>query len=103
MKHFHRTSLHPDQILATADAFFPTIGMMPAGQTARTRTYKGSVGTPEQPSTLTLSVKMEGGHYVFVEADSDQMGESRLDRNVKKFFVSLHTQVDPKHTFAPAY
>jgi hypothetical protein len=46
---------------------------------------------------------MEGGHYVFVEANTDQMGESRLDRNVKKFFVSLHAQVDAKHSFAPAY
>jgi len=103
MKHFYRTSLNPDAILSTADAFFPTVGMMPAGATARTRTYKGSVGTPEVPSLLTLSVKMEGGHYVFVEANTDQMGESRLDRNVKKFFVSLHTQVDPTHTFAPAF
>ena len=39
---------------------------------------------------------MEGGHYTFVEAHTDQMGESRLDRNVKKFFVQLHTQVDAR-------
>lgn len=103
MNHFHRTSLHPDAVLATADAFFPTIGLRPAGETARSRTYKGSVGTPDVPSVLTISVKMEGGHYVFVEAQSDQPGESRLDRNIKKFFVQLHTQVDPKHTFAPSY
>ena len=103
MKHFHRTSLHPDSILAAADAFFPTIGMMPAAQSARSRSYKGSVGTPETPSTLTITVKMEGGHYVFVEANTDQMGESRLDRNVKKFFVALHTQVHSEHSFAPAY
>lgn len=103
MHHFHRTSLHPDAVLATADSFFPTIGMRPAGETARSRTYKGSVGAPEVPSVLTISVRMEGGHYVFVEAQSDQPGESRLDRNIKKFFVQLHTQVDPKHTFAPSY
>jgi len=103
MRHFHRTSLHPDAVLATADAFFPTIGMRPAGEAARTRTYRGSVGTPETPSELTVTVKMEGGHYVFVEAHTDQPGESRLDRNVKKFFVQLHTQVDSKHTFAPSY
>lgn len=103
MRHFHRTQLHPDAVLATADAFFPTIGMLPAAQTARSRTYKGTVGTPEIPSQLTVTVKMEGGHYTFVEAHTDQMGESRLDRNVKKFFVELHKQVDPTHTFAPAY
>jgi hypothetical protein len=103
MRHFHRTSLHPDVVLATADAFFPTIGLTAAGQGARTRTFKGSVGTPEIASTLQLNVRMEGGHYTFVEAASDQPGESRLDRNVKKFFVQLHKQVDASHTFAPSY
>lgn len=90
-------------MLATADAFFPTIGLRPAGEGARTRTYRGVIGTPEVPATLELSVRMEGGHYTFVEAHSDQMGESRLDRNIKKFFVQLHTQVDASHTFAPSY
>ena len=103
MQHFHRTSLHPDVVLSTADAFFPTIGLRPVGEGPRTRTWKGVVGTPEVPATLELSVRMEGGHYTFVEAKTDQMGESRLDRNVKKFFVQLHKQVDAKHTFSPAY
>jgi len=103
MRHFHRTSLHPDTVLATADDFFPTIGMRPTTQSARTRSFTGVVGTPEIQATLEISVKMEGGHYTFVEASTDQMGESRLDRNVKKFFVQLHTQVDHRHTFAPAY
>ncbi len=103
MRHFHRTSLHPDLVLATADAFFPSIGLTAAGQGARTRTYKGSVGAPEIASTLQLSVRMEGGHHTFVEAQTDQPGESRLDRNVKKFFVLLHQQVDASHTFAPSY
>jgi hypothetical protein len=31
------------------------------------------------------------------------MGESRLDRNVKKFFVQLHRQDDPRHTLEAAY
>lgn len=103
MRHFHRTSLPPEAVLATADAFFPTIGMIPAGSTHRTRAYRGSVGEPDTPSQLSVSVRMEGGHYTFVEAASDQTGESRLDRNIKKFFVQLHTQVDPAHTFAPSY
>lgn len=104
MRHFHRTHLHPDAVLAAADAFFPTIGMRPSGKPGeRSRSYAGTVGTPEVPSTLALSVRMEGGHYTFVEAHTDQMGESRLDRNVKKFFVDLHRQVDARHTFAPSY
>jgi hypothetical protein len=46
---------------------------------------------------------MEGGHYTFVQADTDQMGESRLDRNVKKFFVRLHRTEDPSHQIAASY
>ena len=103
MKHFHRTSVHPDTVLTEADAFFPTIGMKLTHTTNRSRTYRGVVGTPEVSATLTLSVKMEGGHYTFVEGQTDQMGESRIDRNVKKFFVQLHKQVDASHTFAPSY
>jgi hypothetical protein len=103
MRHFNRTSLHPDAVLETADSFFPTIGLRPTATGARTRTFQGTVGTPEQPSTLELSVRMEGGHYTFVEAHTDQMGESRLDRNVKKFFVLLHQQVHGAHDFAPSY
>ena len=103
MKHFHRTHLHPDVVLGEADAFFPTIGMAAAGTGPRSRQFAGSVGAPEEPATLALSVRMEGGHYTFVEVHTDQMGESRLDRNVKKFFVELHRQVDPAHTFAPSY
>lgn len=103
MRHFHRTSLHPDAVLATADSFFTTIGLRPTAEAARSRTYRGTVGAPETPSELTITVRMEGGHYTFVEAHTDQTGESRLDRNVKKFFVQLHVQVDPSHKFAPSY
>ena len=53
--------------------------------------------------TLTLTVKMEGGHATFVEAHTDQMGESRLDRNVKKYFVQLHKVADPAHALDAAY
>ncbi|MCX5760863.1 MAG: hypothetical protein NTW72_05075 [Gemmatimonadetes bacterium] len=103
MKHFHRTTVLPDAVLAEADAFFPTIGLKLIHTTNRSRTYQGVVGTPEVSATLVLSVKMEGGHYTFVEGNSDQMGESRLDRNLKKFFVRLHRQVDARHAMSAAY
>lgn len=103
MKHFHRTAVHPDTVLAEADAFFPTIGLKLAHTTARSRTYTGVVGTPEVPATLELSVKMEGGHYTFVEGATDQMGESRLDRNVKKFFVQLHRMADARHEMTGSF
>ena len=52
---------------------------------------------------LRLSVRAEGGHYTFVQVDTDQIGESRLDRNVKKFFVSLHRADDPQHRLTSSY
>ena len=91
MRHFHRTSVGPDAVMQAADAFFPALGLKPAGGAARTRSFTGELGT------LQLSVKMEGGHYTFVEVHTDQVGESRLDKNVKKFFVALHRRVDVRH------
>jgi hypothetical protein len=52
---------------------------------------------------MTLSARPEGGHYTFVEVHTDQMGESRLDRNVKRFFVTLHRKADPSHKLEAAY
>jgi hypothetical protein len=100
MRHFFRSHLHPDQVLSVADAFFPAIGQQRTAGTAsatRTRTFAGSLGT------LTLNVKMEGGHYTFVEIDTDQMGESRLDRNAKRFFTELHRTETPSYRLEAAY
>ena len=97
MRHFFRSHMTSHDALARADAFFPTIGQMPLATAARARTYSGPLGV------LKLSVKAEGGHYTFVEVQTDQMGESRLDRNVKRYFVSLHVAEDPRHTLEAAY
>jgi hypothetical protein len=97
VKHFHRTSLGPDAVLALADAFFPTIGLAPSGSEKRARRFAGPIGR------LALTVTMEAGHYTFIEAHTDQMGESRLDRNVKKFFVQVHREADPNHQLEAAY
>lgn len=97
MRHFHRTQLQLAEVLAAADTFFPNIGLAQNTTAPKTRTYSGALGS------LKLSVKAEGGHYTFVEANTDQMGESRLDRNVKKFFVSLHRMADPKYSLTASY
>ncbi len=97
MRHFFRTQLTPDDAMTEADAFFPTIGMTANGKAARERTFAGTLGT------LTLRIRPEGGHYTFVQADTDQTGESRLDRNVKKYFVRLHRRADPSHRPAASY
>jgi hypothetical protein len=103
MKHFHRTSVMPDVVMAEADAFFPTIGLKCTASGARSRNFEGVVGTPEDVVSLRLTVKMEGGHYTFVEAQTTAQGESRLDRNVKKFFVRLHRLADARHAIGAAY
>jgi hypothetical protein len=103
MKHFHRTQVLPDAVLAEADAFFPTIGLKQTASGARARTFEGVVGTPQEVVTLRLSVRMEGGHNTFVEAATSAQGESRLDRNVKKFFVRLHRKVHVRHALEAAY
>lgn len=97
MKHYHRTQLPPDDVLTIADGFFSTLGLTSESREARARQYAGELGR------LTLLVKAEGGHYTFVEAQTDQIGESRLDRNVKKFFVRLHKALDPRHLLDNAY
>ncbi|WP_337172893.1 hypothetical protein [Gemmatimonas aurantiaca] len=97
MQHFHRTSLTPDVVLATADRYFTTLGLARGTADARTRTFAGALGT------MALSVKMEGGHYTFVEVHTDQVGESRMDKNVKKFFNVLHRTADPRHLIEAGY
>ena len=97
MRHFYRSRLQPHEVLARADEFFPGIGLSQHSTAARARTYTGPLGV------MKLSAKAEGGHYTFVEVQTDQMGESRLDRNVKRFFVGLHRIEDPRHTLEAAY
>ncbi|HLV27410.1 MAG TPA: hypothetical protein VKZ41_13970 [Gemmatimonadales bacterium] len=97
MKHFHRTQLPLDEVLNIADGYFSTLGMTSTARDLYSRGFSGELGN------LKLLVKAEGGHYTFVEAQTDQIGESRLDRNVKKFFVRLHRALDPRHVPEAAY
>ena len=97
MRHFYRSHTPPAEVLVAADAFFTTLGLTLVTTTARARTYSGPLGA------LRLSARPEGGHYTFVEATTDQMGESRMDRNVKRFFVQLHRAEDPAHTLQASY
>ena len=97
MRLFHRTSVGPDAVMRAADGFFAALGLSTTATQPRLRTFTGPLGT------MTLTVKMEGGHYTFVEVETDQIGESRLDKNVKKFFVQLHRQADPAHALEAGY
>lgn len=89
--------------MAAADAFFTALGMKVTQTAARVRTFQGIVGTPEIVANVRISATPEGGHYTFVEVVSDQMGESRLDRNIKRLFVQLKRMEDPRHVLEAAY
>ena len=97
MRHYFRTHLAPAAVIEAADVFFPSLEMKPSASAARSRGFTGPLGT------MSISAKPEGGHYTFVEASTDQMGESRLDRNIKRFFVTLHRQADPAHRLEASY
>ena len=97
MRHFHRTTLTPDVVLSTADQFFSPLGLAKQSGDARARSFGGALGA------MKLTVRMDGGHYTVVEAYTDQVGESRLDKNVKNFFVALHRTADPRHKIEAGY
>ena len=97
MRHFHRTHIPPAEVVSAADAFFTRLGLTPVESTSRTRTFSGPLGS------LTLSVRPEGGHYTFVEVHTDQIDQSRLDKNVKAFFVEVHRKADPSHKLEADY
>jgi len=97
MRHFYRSSLVPADVVAAADEFFAELGMSANANGARTRTFTGPLGN------MTIAIRSEGGHYTFVDVETDQIGESRLDKNVKKFFVALHRRADPSHKLTAGY
>ncbi|MGV3707741.1 MAG: hypothetical protein ACO1Q7_02800 [Gemmatimonas sp.] len=97
MRLFHRTTLTPDAVLATADSFFSALGLNKSAAEKRSRTFQGALGN------MQLGVRMEGGHYTLIDVVTDQIGESRLDKNVKKFFVALHRAADPRHKVEAGY
>ncbi len=97
MRHFYRSHLPPATVLAAVDQFFPGIGLSQLSTAPRTRTFSGPLGA------VKITVKPEGGHYTFIAVETDQMGESRMDRNVKRFFVELHRTEDPSHTLEASY
>ena len=97
MRHYHRTHITPERVMSAADEYFGTLNLTRQASAARSRVYAGELGT------VKVSAKPEGGHYTFIEVETDQVGESRLDRNVKRFFVRVHRQAEPSHKLAAAY
>lgn len=96
MKYFHRTSVSPDAVIARAASFFGG-SLTPIEEGARRRRFAGTIGQ------LTLSVQPEGGHYTLVTVETNQPGESELDRLAKRFLAVVHTLAEPGHALRGAY
>ena len=96
MRYFHRTSMSPADVLAMAKQYFGS-RLAPSEESPRRLTFRGSLGK------VAVSAKAEGGHYTFVEAETDQVGESELDKLAKRFLSEVHRQVEPAHEVRGSY
>ena len=96
MKYFHRTSVPPDAVIGHAGPSFGA-SLVPVEEGARRRRYAGAIGQ------LVLSVQPEGGHYTLVTVETNQPGESELDRLAKRFLAEVHTLAEPGHRLRGAY
>jgi hypothetical protein len=96
MKYFHRTSVSPDDVLARAAEFFGP-RLSPVEEGPRCRKFAGSIGQ------IAVSVEAEGGHYVRVTVETNQVGESEADKLAKRFLTLVHTMAEPSHTPRGAY
>jgi hypothetical protein len=96
MKYFHRTSVAPDQVIGHAASFFSE-RLSPTEESARRRRFAGALGQ------VTVRVEAEGGHYTLVTVETDQPGESELDKVAKRFLSVVHALADPTHLVRGAY
>jgi hypothetical protein len=96
MKYFHRTAVGLDQVVAQAAAFFGS-RMSPTEEGPRRRKYASAIGH------LTVSVQAEGGHYTLVTVETNQPGESELDKLAKRFLAAVHALADERHALRGAY
>ena len=96
MKYFHRTSVAPDAVVDRAAAYFGA-RMQATEEGARRRAFTSPLGT------VRVAVQAEGGHYTLVTVETDQPGESELDRVAKRFLSVVHTMAEPGHALRGAY
>jgi hypothetical protein len=96
MKYFHRTSVAPDDVLARATAFFGA-RLTPTEEQPRRRRFTGTIGQ------VSVTVQAEGGHYTLVTVETNQVGESEVDKVAKRFLTVVHTMAEPTHRAIGAY
>jgi len=96
MQYFHRTSISPDDVITRAAAFFGG-RLAPTEERPRRRRFAGSIGQ------LTVTAQPEGGHYTLITVETNQPGESEVDRLAKRFLSVVHQMADPAHSLRGAY
>ena len=96
MKYFHRTSVSPDTVVQRATAFFSG-SLAPVEEAARRRRFAGAMGQ------LAVTAEAEGGHYTLVTVETNQPGESELDKLGKRFLSVVHTLAEPAHPLRGSY
>ena len=96
MKYFHRTQLSPEAVLARAATYFGA-RLTPVEELPRRRRFTGTVGQ------VTVTAEAEGGHYILVTVETNQVGESEADKLAKRFLTVVHTLADPTHRPIGAY
>ena len=96
MKYFHRTSVAPDAVLASAAQFFGG-HLQPVEEEPRRRRFAGAIGQ------VAVSAEPEGGHYTRVTVETNQVGESEADKLAKRFLTIVHTMAEPTHRPIGAY
>jgi hypothetical protein len=97
MRYFHRAHGSPDAVLEFAGKYFAARGCTAqVGQGDHAR-YTGPLGH------VDLNVEVEGGHYTRVDLATAAVGESDLDKRVKRFLSELHQMEEPSHQVRGAY
>lgn len=96
MKYFHRTSISPDDAIASAAGYFGA-RMSPTQEGRRVRRFSSGLGQ------LAISVEAEGGHYTLIVIETNQPGESELDKFAKRFLSTVHATAHRGHVLRGAY
>jgi hypothetical protein len=97
MRYFHRAHSAPELVLAAARDFFVAHGFRAETGTGDHARFIGQLGT------VDLHVEIEGGHYTRVNLATTAVGESDLDKRVKRFLSELHRAEEPAYVLRGAY
>ena len=97
MRYFHRAHATPEVVLDRAGEFFAARSFRVERGPGDHARFTGLLGT------VDLNVVIEGGHYTRLEFATAAVGESDLDKRVKRFLSELHRVDEPDYAVRGAY